>query len=74
MRYAAHYRGMIWGAMLAKRAQRDSKHVPARLMPTIRVGMAPIFPILRMMNAVISDTCTIPRLICSYCKLLTPAW
>ena len=32
------------GAMLAKRAQRDSKHVRRQIMPTASVGMAPILP------------------------------
>jgi hypothetical protein len=32
------------GAMLATRAQRDSKHVRRQVMPTTSVGMAPILP------------------------------
>jgi hypothetical protein len=43
------------GAMLAKRAQRDSKHVRRQIMPTASVGMAPILPELRKMNTVIPD-------------------
>jgi len=43
------------GVMLAKRAQRNSKHVRRQVMPTASVGMAPVLPELRKMHSVISD-------------------
>jgi hypothetical protein len=43
------------GAMLAKRAQRDSQHVRRQVMPTASLGMAPILAELREMRSVISD-------------------
>jgi hypothetical protein len=44
------------GAKLAKRAQRDSKHVRRQIMPTASVGMAPILPELRKINTIVSET------------------
>ena len=43
------------GAMLAKLAQRDSKHVRRQIMPTASVGMAPVLPKLRNIHAAVSD-------------------
>ena len=52
------------GAMLAKRAQRDSKHVRRQIMRTASVGMAPTLPELRKIHTVISETLRecLPRL------------
>ena len=44
------------GAMLAKRAQRDSKHVRRQIMPTASVCMVPILFELPNTNTVISET------------------
>jgi hypothetical protein len=44
------------GAMLAKRAQRDSKHACRIIMPTASVGMAPIFCKMTMIQHVICET------------------